>query len=64
MADGTTYYENHATKSTTWDRPVAPAAAAAPAAVLPAGGSQGCEFEFEQGFGMNIAPSRIRNKTG
>ena len=26
-ADGRTYYENQATKSTTWDRPVAPAAA-------------------------------------
>lgn len=52
-ADGTTYYENHATKSTTWDRPVAPAAV--PAAVPPSGGSQGCEFR--QDSGRSIAPS-------
>lgn len=50
-SSGAVYFENRVAKTTTWDRPVAPAAAPqpeAPAAVLPSGGSQGCKCG--QGF--------------
>ena len=56
-ADGTTYYENHATKSTTWDRPVAPAAP--PQAPIHRGSGTAASVTSSVGSGVSVGETPL-----